>query len=293
MAVHVITDSTSSMSAELAAANGIRVVPLSVTLGGVSESDLEIDAEDFYRRMLKTRDFPTSSQPPLAAMIEAIEGPVRSGDEVVALLISSKMSGTYESALMARDQVLKRHPGAVIEVIDSRSNSMEEGFAVLAAAKVAAAGGTAAEAAAAARRTIDRTRWLFTPATLEYLRKGGRIGSAQALLGSMLQIRPILTVVDGVTSTVKSVRTQRRALEEIATMVAADIEAYGFAGAVVHHVIDLEEGEALASLIEERAGHRPSVQLLVTSVGIHVGPGSLGVVYEVGADLHKNIEPAR
>jgi len=220
MAVRVITDSTSSMSAELAAANGIRVVPLSVTLGGVSESDLEIDAEDFYRRMLKTRDFPTSSQPPLAAMIEAIEGPVRSGDEVVALLISSKMSGTYESALMARDQVLKRHPGAVIEVIDSRSNSMEEGFAVLAAAKVAAAGGTAAEAAAAARRTIDRTRWLFTPATLEYLRKGGRIGSAQALLGSMLQIRPILTVVDGVTSTVKSVRTQRRALEEIATMVA-------------------------------------------------------------------------
>ena len=292
MAVHVITDSTSSMSAELAAANDIRVVPLSVTLGGVSESDLEIDAEDFYRRMLTTRDFPTSSQPPLALMIEAIEKPVRNGDEVVAVLISSKMSGTYESALLARDQVLERRPGAVIEVVDSRSNSMEEGFAVLAAARVAAAGGSAAEAAAAAKRTTDRTRWLFTPATLDYLRKGGRIGNARALLGSMLQIRPILTVVDGVTSTVKSVRTQRRALEEIATMVAADIEAYGFVGAVVHHVIDLEEGEALASLIEQRTGHRPDVQLLVTSVGIHVGPGSLGVVYEVGADLHKNTESA-
>ena len=292
MAVNVITDSTSAMPAALTAEFGIQIVSLSVTLGGVSESDLEIDAEAFYRRMTTTPDFPTSSQPALALMIEALEEPVRRGDEVVAVLISSKMSGTYESALLARDQILERHPGAVIEIVDSRSNSMEEGFAVLAAARVAQAGGTAAEAAAAARRTTERTRWLFTVAELDHLRMGGRIGNAKALLGSLLQIRPILTVVDGVTSTVKSVRTGKRALEEIAAMVAADFDAYGFIDAVVHHVIAPEEGEALADLIEQRTGHRPAVYLLPPAIGIHVGPGALGVVYEVAADLHKNTEPA-
>jgi len=292
LAVHVITDSTSAMPAALTAEFGIQIVSLSVTLGGVSESDLEIDAEAFYRRMTTAPDFPTSSQPALASMIEALEEPVGRGDGVVAVLISSKMSGTYESALLARDQILARHPGAVIEIVDSRSNSMEEGFAVLAAARVAQAGGTAAEAAAAARRTTERTRWLFTVAELDHLRMGGRIGNAKALLGSLLQIRPILTVVDGVTSTMKSVRTGKRALEEIAAMVAVDFEAYGFVDAVVHHVIAPREGEALADLIEQRTGHRPAVYLLPPAIGIHVGPGALGVVYEVAADLHKNTEPA-
>jgi DegV family protein with EDD domain len=292
LAVHVITDSTSAMPLALADEFGIRVVPLSVTLGGVSESDLEIDAEAFYKRMLTTPAFPTSSQPPVAMMIEAIEDPVSEGDEVVAVLISSKMSGTYTTALMARDQVLERHPGATVEIVDSRSNSMEEGFAVLAAARVAAAGGSAAEAAAAVKATIGRTRWLFTVAELDHLRMGGRIGNAQALLGSLLQIRPILTVVDGVTSTVKSVRTLKRALEEIALMVEADFRSHGFVRAVVHHVIAPAEGEALADLIEMHTGHRPDVELLPPSVGIHVGPGALGVVYEVATDLHKNSEPA-
>lgn len=288
MAVHVVTDSTSGIPADLARELGISVVPLSVTLGGVSVSDLEVDAEDLYKRIRDTHEFPTSSQPPVALMIEALEKPVARGEQVVAVLISSRMSGTCEMALMARRQILERHPGAVIEVVDSRSNSMEEGFAVLAAARVAVAGGTAAEVVAAAERTIGRTRWLFTPATLEYLRKGGRIGNARALLGSLLQIRPILTVIDGVTSTVKSVRTQRKALEEIATMVAMDFESHGFADAVVHHVIAEAEGEALATMIEQRTGHRPRVQTLPAAIGIHVGPGSLGVVYETCGDLHKN-----
>lgn len=290
MAVHVVTDSTCAMPDELAREFGIRVVSLVVTLGGVSVPDIEVDAAAFYQRMLDSREFPTSSQPPVAEMIAALEEPVARGDEVVAVLISSKMSGTYETALMARDQILERHPDAKIEVVDSRSNSMEEGFAVLAAARVAAAGGTAAEAAAAARETTGRTRWYFTVATLDYLRMGGRIGSAAALLGSLLQIRPILTVVDGVTSSVKSVRTQRRALEEIATMVAADFESHGYVDAFVHHVIAPTEAAALAGLIEERTGHRPPVQALPATIGVHVGPGSLGVVYETRDHLHKNTE---
>jgi DegV family protein with EDD domain len=206
----------------------------------------------------------------------------------VAVLISSKMSGTYETALMARDQILERRPNARIEIVDSLSNCMEEGFAVLSAARVAANGGTLAQAVAAAVQTTTRTRWLFAPASLEYLRMGGRIGNAKALLGSLLQLRPILTVVDGVTSTVRSVRTQRRAIEAIADMVASDAGEHGLADIVVHHILDAAEADVLAELLSTRLGRKPRVQLIGPAIGLHVGPGTVGVVYETLEDLHKN-----
>jgi len=288
MAVRVVTDSTSYIRAAEAAALGITVVQLSATIGGVTRDEKDIDAEAFYGEMLQGGVFPTSSQPPVAAMVAALEEPVTAGDDVVAVLISSKMSGTYETALMAREQVLQRHPEAGIEVVDSLSNCMEEGFAVLAAARVAQSGGSLEQAAAAARETTTRTRWLFAPASLEYLRMGGRIGNARALLGSLLNLRPILTVIDGVTSTVRSVRSHRRAIETIADMVVADAEAHGLADIVVHHILDEPEAELLAGLLEPRIGRRPRVQLIGPAVGLHVGPGTLGVVYEVEEDLHKN-----
>lgn len=290
MAVRVITDSTSYIPAEQAQALGIGVVQLSVTLGGVSRTEADVDPESFYRQMKETREFPTSSQPAVADMVAAFEGAAESGDAAVAVLISSKMSGTFDTALMARDQVIGRHADAVIDVVDSRSNSMEEGFAVLAAARAAADGGTPDEVVAAAKRTIARTRWLFAPLTLEYLRMGGRIGGATALVGSLLRISPILTVADGQTASVKTVRSHAKALETIADMTAADIAEKGFVDAVVHHILAPDEGEALAVMIGDRTGHRPRVQLLGPAVGIHVGPGSLGVVYETRDPMHKNRE---
>ena len=288
MAVRVVTDSTSYIPAAEAAEFGIRVVQLSATLGGVTRTEDEIDAEAFYKAMRDTGESPTSSQPTVASMIEAFETPVGAGNDVLAVVLSSKMSGAYETALMAREQVRARHPSARIEVVDSLSNCMEEGFAVLAAARVAAAGGTLEDAASAARETTSKTRWLFAPASLEYLRMGGRIGNARALLGALLQVRPILTVVDGITSTVRSVRTQRRAMEVIAQMVAADAGAHGLADIVVHHILDAEEADSLADLLGARLGRRPRVQQIGPAIGLHVGPGTLGVVYETLEHLHKN-----
>lgn len=288
MAVRVITDSTSYLSPDEAEALGIRVVQLSATVDGVTRTEDEIDAESFYRAMLASSEFPTSSQPSVASMIEALEAPVVAGDEVVAVLLSSKMSGTFETALMARDQVLARHASAGIAVVDSLSNCMEEGFAVLAAARVAQEGGTLEQVVAAARQATARTRWLFCPASLEYLRMGGRIGNARALLGTLLQVRPILTVIDGVTSTVRSVRTQRRAIETIADMVASDTEAHGLMDIVVHHILAEPEAEVLARMLGERIGRRPRVQQIGPAIGLHVGPGTLGVVYETRDELHKN-----
>lgn len=288
MAVRIVTDSTSYIPPEQIAEFDIIAVPLSATLGGVTQADGLIDAEDFYRRMRETGEFPTSSQPPLALMIDALEAPVVAGDAVVAVLLSSRMSGTYETALLARDQVLERHPGARIEIVDSLSNCMEEGFAVLAAARAAADGAEADEVAEAARATTMRTRWLFVPASLDYLRMGGRIGNAAALLGSLLQVRPILTVVDGVTATVKSVRTQRKALDEIVEIVTRDVHEHGLVDAVVHHVLAEEGGRVLAALLEGRIGRLPRVQTIGPAIALHVGPGTLGIVYQTATELGKN-----
>lgn len=288
MAVRIVTDSTSYIPASDVERYGITVVPLAATLGGVMREEPEIDPDEFYRAMLATGEFPTSSQPSVAAMTRALERPVEAGDDVCAVLISSRMSGTYETALMARDQIVERHPNAHIAVVDSMSNCMEEGFAVLAAARVADEGGTLEEAVAAAKATTDRTRWLFCPASLEYLRMGGRIGNAAALIGSVLQVRPILTVVDGVTASVRSVRTQRRAFEAIAEKVAEDARTFGLEEAIVHHILAPEEAGVLADLLEAKTGDRPCISELGPAVGLHVGPGTAGVVYRTREPLGKN-----
>jgi DegV family protein with EDD domain len=290
MPVSVVADSTCYVPQRLVEDLHIHVVPLSATLGGVTQDEPDIDATGFYRRMRETGEFPTSSQPSPASLIAAFEDGAKRGDEVVGVFISSKMSGTYSTALTARDQVLERFPDARIEIVDSRSNSMEEGFAVLAAARAAAAGGNADACVAAAEAVIDRSRWLFVPATLDYLRMGGRIGAASALVASMLQIHPILTVKNGVTDAFKKVRTFDRAMREIAEYVAADDKAYQLEEAVVHHIDAPEDGRRLADMIQQATDKPVEIIPLGPVVGLHVGPGSLGVVYRCRQPLHKNTE---
>jgi DegV family protein with EDD domain len=290
MPLRVVTDSTSCLPQDMLDEHGIRMVSLYVTFGGVTERELDIDVDTFYQRMRETGEFPTSSQPSVAELIEAFEGPVSLGDEVVGVFISSDMSGTFATASMAREQVLERHPGAVIELVDSRSNSMELGFAALAAAEVARAGGTAGEAVEAAKRTIARSRWYFVPNTLDYLRMGGRIGAASALLGSLLELRPILTVANGRVDSVRKVRTRARAIAEIAELFAADVAVKGLGDVIVHHINDEAAAADLAARVETVIGRPPRIVPLGPVIGVHVGPGSLGVVYHTLEEQQKNTE---
>lgn len=292
MSVRMVTDSTSYIPADMSVGLDISLVSLSVTLDGRSFRELDMDADEFWRLLAASGQMPSSSQPSVAELVDAFESPVTAGDDVVAVFLSSEMSGTYATALMAREQVLERHPGGVIEIVDSRSNSMELGFAVLAAAKSAADGSTAADAAKAADRIVDRSRFVFAPATMEYLRRGGRIGGASALLGTMLQIHPILTVVDGKTDVLKRIRTKARAYQEMADIFAADVAAKGLGGVIVHHIADPEAGAELAALAERAAGRPVAVIPLGPVIGLHVGPGTAGLVYHTLQPLGKNHEPA-
>jgi DegV family protein with EDD domain len=279
MTVRVVADSTSYVPEQELTRLGITTVQLSATLAGVTRAESDIDSEAFYRQMRSSGEFPTSSQPSVGSITDAFESAIAAGEDVVAVVLSSRMSGTFETACMVREQVLARMPQGHIEIVDSESNSMQEGFAVLAAARAAHDGADTDAVIAAARSAMRRSRWLFAPATLEYLRIGGRIGNATALLGALLQVRPILTVEEGVTSTVRTVRTQRRALKDIAEMVAADSREHGLTDAVVHHILAPDVGGELADEIERLTGLRPRIQLLGPVIGLHVGPGSVGVVY--------------
>jgi DegV family protein with EDD domain len=280
LGVQVVADSTGNVPKSDVQALGMAVVQMTVTYKGVSRDEDDIDTADLYRHMRETGEFPTTSQPTVASLVEAFETAVAAGRDVVGVFVSERMSGTIETARMARDQVLARHPDARIAIVDTGSNSMEEGFPAIAAARAAAAGGSLEECVAAAEHSIARTRWYFTPATLDHLRMGGRIGTARAWVGTLLQVKPVLTVANGATAPVRQVRTQRRALEAVADLAAEDLKAFGFVDGVVHHIDAEATATLLAEMLEERSGHRLRLQPLLAVTGVHVGPGSVGVVYQ-------------
>jgi DegV family protein with EDD domain len=287
MATHVVTDSTSYLSQEARDEFGITVVSLAVNFSDGAYFEEDIDTGWFFEKMKSTGEVPTSSLPAVSSIVDAFEAPVANGDEVVAVLLSSAMSGTYQTAMIARDMVIESHPNARIEIIDSRSNCMELGMAVLAAARVARDGGSARDAALAAEETVLRTRFLFVPHDLEYLKKGGRIGGASALAGALLQIRPILTVAHGETDVFSKVRTKKRAMGEIVKAFQADIAEKGFVDAVVHHIDDEDEGRLMVDLVEPVIGRRVPLVSIGPVIGLHVGPGTVGLVYQTEKEMCK------
>jgi DegV family protein with EDD domain len=280
VSVAVITDSACGLAPDDAQRLRIDVVPLQVVENGRSMPETGVDLRDLYARLPDLKVLPTTSAPSPAEFAHAFARAVDRGDDVLAVLISSKMSATFQSAETAASMIRERYPGARIELVDSESNSMQEGFAVLAAAECARDGGDLARCAAAARATTTRTRFLFAPRSLEYLARGGRISGAARLLGSALGIVPILTAANGTTGVAGVVRTHPRALARMAERMRADVGRSGIRRAVVQEIAD-EEGAArfARELIEPIAGIPVPIVRAPGVVGIHVGP-AIGVVYE-------------
>jgi len=282
--VSVVTDSVASIPIDLVAENEIDVVPLFINDGESHRPETEIDLPTFYRRLADMTTLPTSSQPSVEALLGAFRRALQRGSDVVGVFVSSKMSGTYETARLAAEMSLSEFPGRRIELVDSESNSMEEGFGALAAAKAARAGAAIEWCVEAARESLRRARFLFTPHTLEYLRRGGRIGGASALIGGLLQIRPILTVERGETQQFARVRTQSRALAEIARRFADDVAAFGLAEVIVHYIADEDLARAWSEqAIEPVVGGSVRVAPVSPVVGLHTGP-AVGVVYVTARD---------
>jgi DegV family protein with EDD domain len=279
MSIKIVTDSTAYLPNNLRQQYDINVVSLGVSFEMESFNEEDIANDTFYDKMAQSNGVPTSSQPAINDLYNAFEEPVRNGQAVVGVFLSSDMSGTYSTAVMAKNMVLEKHPQGVIELIDSRSNCMQSGFVSLAAAKAAKAGEAIEEVVRQARSIIERSRFLFVPEVLDYLKKGGRIGGASAVIGSILQIKPILTVVDGKTAVFNKVRTKKRAVQTIVDAFLEDIKDKGLGDVIVHHINNEMEGLDLAKTIQDTIGRAVEVYSIGPVIGLHVGPGTLGIAY--------------
>lgn len=271
--VAVVTDSTAYLDPKPAAQHDVVVIPLQVTAGGRTMDDT-VDLGPDPAALLRAWYPVTTSRPSPERFARAYaEAAERGATGVVSIHLSGEMSGTVDAArLAAADAPLP------VEVIDSRSIGMGLGFPVLAAARAACAGLPLTEVAEAARRHMAALRSLFYVDTLEYLRRGGRIGAAASLLGSALAIKPLLHIADGVVAPLEKVRTATRALarlEDLAVQAAADRPV----DVAVQHFAARPRAEDLAARLTRRIPHlnRLHIGEVGLVIGAHAGPGMLGV----------------
>ncbi|HEY3005694.1 MAG TPA: DegV family protein [Kribbellaceae bacterium] len=272
--VHVVTDSTAGLSADEQDRYGITVVPLQVVIGGISYDEGAATSET-VAEALKTYTPVSTSRPAPQAFVDAYEACAAAGaEEIVSIHLSADMSGTFESAMIGA----KESPVPVRHV-DARSLGMGLGFPVITAASVARTGADGAAVEAAARDRIAAVSSFFYVDTLEHLRRGGRIGAAQALLGAALSVKPLLTISDGRIVPLEKVRTSARAIARLAD-IAVERAGTGPVDLAVHHLDNLAKAEALADGLAERlpAAGDVLVRDVGAVIGAHVGPGMLAVV---------------
>lgn len=276
MAIHIVTDSTSDLTPALQAQLGVsvHVVPLTVHFGEEEYQDgVDLDAPGFYAKLRSSEAMPRTSQPSPAAFIDLYQKISSPGDVILSYHISSRMSGTHQSAMLAARQVGERR----IEVIDTRSVSLGLGLIAATAALDAREGKGADEILAHSRELIGKVRILFVVDTLEYLQRNGRIGKAQALVGGLLSLKPLLSVEEGVVAPVEKVRGKAKAVARLVERAAEYAGRVTMGG--VLHAAARDEAESLKSELERRLGvEKLYLAELGPTVGTHAGPGTVGVV---------------
>jgi DegV family protein with EDD domain len=270
MAVKVVTDSTSDFPPELARDLDITVVPLTVFFGDEAFKDgVEITREQFFDRLTNGNVHPRTTQPSVGDFVEVYKTLTEQGHEIVSVHVSDKLSGTMNSALSA----LQEMPDAKVEIVNSQLTAIALTLVVKKTAEIARAGGSLQDVAAAARDAAAHIHSYFVLDTLEYLQKGGRIGKAQALIGGLLSIKPILTLVDGEIHPHEKVRTHAKAisrLKEIAAM-AGPFEEVGLVyegpGDGEEQLIEFFQGLTSNPVVTGKIG---------PVVGTHTGPAVVG-----------------
>jgi len=273
MVVKIVTDSLSDITDDLAQELGITVVPLTVFFGHESFLDrVTITTDEFYHRLAHGTVWPTTTQPPPGDFVNVYNKLAKETDEILVVTLSSKLSGTYQSALQAKDMMEGK---CRIEVIDSLKVAMSLGLIVISAAKAAQTGANLDEVANLVRKAMPRSHLMAYFDTLKYLAKGGRIGKAQGLLGAMLSIKPILTVKDGEMSPVTKLRSRAAGMDYLYNSVAGFPKIEELA---VEHATTPDDAdklvERLSSVFPKERIYRSTISPVV---GTHAGPDALAV----------------
>ena len=275
--IALITDSTCDIPPALREQYGITVVPLSIIWGDEQLRDgVDIQAEAFYARLNADPTYPTTSQPTPQDFLNALEKVRQQGaKEIVVITISRAMSGTYESAQLAAPII-----GLPVHLVDSRSNSMSLGWQVLAAARTREAGGDVAAMVAAADAARKSMVYIITLDTLEYLRKGGRIGGASAFIGTLLNFKPQILVnhETGMVEAGRRTRTRQKALQALYDDFFAQLDTRKKMRIAVLHNAALPEAEAMAARVQtDFAPEELLISIVAPVLGVHTGPRALAL----------------
>lgn len=280
--VAIVTDSTADLPSELRARLDIAMVPLNVHIGDDTYRDqIELSNEEFMRRLESSGDLPSTSQPSPGQFQRAFEEIAASNnyDEIVCVLISSRLSGAVQSAQIAADAV---QGSITVEVVDSLNSSLGCGFQVLKAHQLAARGLTAAEIATQLRGQVDHYHVIFFVETLDHIRRGGRIGKAASLVGAALQLKPLLRIDEGQVVPFERARTRKKAIDTLVNFAEnlPDIERI-----TVLHNTTPQDADDLYERVRPLVNQEPEVAVATFGpvLSTHVGPGTLGLAIEVAS----------
>lgn len=281
--VAIVTDSTSNIPEDLINSYSITQIPLQLIWDGENYRDgIDITTLEFYTRLKTSKTSPSSSQPSPAAFQRVYTDLLEQGYDIVSIHISSKLSGTLDSAIQAKNIIGSDR----IALVDSQSASMALGFGVLVTARAAAEGASFDECVKLAEHAVANTGVLFVVSTLEFLRRGGRIGGAAAFLGTALSLKPILTVKDGRVDAQEKVRTMSKAMDRSLEILMERVGSKHPLRLAVLHANAPTEAEIMLNNALEKIPANTIKETLITPVspviGTHTGPGTVGFAYLLG-----------
>lgn len=282
--VMIVTDSTSNIPDELMNGHQVKVLPLQVIWNGqILRDGVDIQPAEFYERLSVEKNMPSTSQATPEEFKQAYSELLDSGYDILSIHISSKLSGTLDSAIQAK----REFKGANIELVDSLSTSMALGFQVMSAARMAKMGATLDECKAVAEKAIKHTGVYFAVNTLEFLHRGGRIGGAAAFMGQLLNLKPLLELRDGKIEAVEKVRTLSKTIDRLLDLAEArlDKEKGPVRLCAIHANAPAEAEELLARAVKRIPSTLVSDAVISTVspvLGTHTGPGALGLAFMSG-----------
>jgi DegV family protein with EDD domain len=281
--IAIVTDSTAYLPEDLVAAYDITVVPLVVIWGDeVLRDNIDISPNDFYKRLVTEKVMPSTSQASIQAFADVFKKLYKKGYEILTIVISSGLSGTMGSAIQAKKLV----PKAKIELVDSQYTSAPLAYMALASARAAKRGASLQECKEIVELVREHTQVFFAVDTLEFLHRGGRIGGASRFLGTALNLKPILDLVDGKIEAVERVRTSKRAHKRLLELLDKGVD--GNEPINMIGIIGADAADAAAELLNEIKGKYEPDEILLANLspvlGTHTGPGTVGIAYVAGLD---------
>ena len=274
--IKIVTDSTADVPKELLERYDIQVVPINIQFGTETyQEGIDIDRPTFFRKLDEYPTIPTSSQPSPGQLVEVYRPLAEDGHSIISIHVTSKHSGTYQSALLAKSMM----PEAEIEVFDSLSISIGTGYQVLTAARAAEEGKSMGEIIQTLEGIRSRTNLYITPSTLKYLQKSGRVGKLAGALGALLNLKPVIKVEDGVLEAFQNVRTRSKAIDRIVELTAEEVGTTEPVKLGIPHAQVPDEAEELRERLESTFNCDEMIVVdLACSLTVHGGPGIIGLV---------------